>query len=84
MRPKVVLACYVFVVLAALVTFAQSPPPVSFLAARSYAAGLNPESVAVGDFNGDGKPDLVVANENGDNVSVLLGNGAIITTVVMF
>jgi len=31
--------------------------------------------VAVGDFNGDGKPDLAVANEYSDNVSVLLGNG---------
>ena len=30
--------------------------------------------MAVGDFNGDGKADLVVANWL-DNVSVLLGNG---------
>jgi len=28
--------------------------------------------VAVGDFNGDGKPDLAVANERSGNVSVLL------------
>ena len=32
-------------------------------------------SVAVGDFNGDGKADLAVANSCSDNVSVLLGNG---------
>jgi hypothetical protein len=31
--------------------------------------------VAVGDFNGDGIPDLAVANFNGKSVSVLLGNG---------
>ena len=31
--------------------------------------------MAVGDVNGDGKPDLVVANCNSDTVSVLLGNG---------
>jgi len=36
--------------------------------------GTNPTSVAVGDFNG-GAPDLAVANEGSDNVSILLGNG---------
>jgi hypothetical protein len=31
--------------------------------------------VAVADVNGDGRPDLVVANKYSDSVSVLLGNG---------
>ncbi len=31
--------------------------------------------MAVGDFNGDGKADLAVANYSSNNVSVLLGNG---------
>jgi hypothetical protein len=31
--------------------------------------------VTVGDVNADGKPDLIVANQNSDSVSVLLGNG---------
>src|SRR6185503_1482618 len=33
-------------------------------------AGPNPAHVAVGDLNGDGKPDLVVANDYGGNISV--------------
>ena len=37
--------------------------------------GSNPYSVAVGDFNGDGKQDLATANYNSNNVSILLGNG---------
>ena len=47
----------------------------SFQAARSFGAGIAPGSVAVGDFNGDGKFDLAVANSGSNNVSVLLGNG---------
>src|SRR5438046_706978 len=39
------------------------------------AVGTTPVWIAVGDFNGDGKPDLAVANVNSDTVSVLLGNG---------
>jgi hypothetical protein len=38
-----------------------------------HATGTTPWSVAVGDFNRDGRPDLVVAG--GSTVSVLLGNG---------
>lgn len=33
------------------------------------------QAVAVGDVNGDGKPDLVVANGTSNDVTVLLGNG---------
>ncbi len=47
----------------------------TFQAAREFGAGLGPNSVAVGDFNGDGVPDLAVANQGSNNVSVLLGNG---------
>jgi hypothetical protein len=47
----------------------------TFQTAVSYAAGIAPVSVAVGDFNGDGRLDLAVANGWSTNVSILLGNG---------
>ncbi|HEV2348299.1 MAG TPA: choice-of-anchor D domain-containing protein [Terriglobia bacterium] len=37
--------------------------------------GTSPETVAVGDFNGDGKPDLAVPNSGSNTISILLGNG---------
>jgi hypothetical protein len=37
-------------------------------------AGVNPQAVAVGDFNSDQKPDLATAND-GENLSIFLGNG---------
>ncbi len=40
-----------------------------------FAAGTQPVAVAVGDFNADGHPDLVVANVGSDNVSILLNDG---------
>src|ERR1019366_7842580 len=43
------------------------------LPSASYKASLGPIWVVVGDFNGDGKPDLATANAY--DVSVLLGNG---------
>jgi Bacterial Ig-like domain (group 3)/FG-GAP-like repeat/FG-GAP repeat len=48
----------------------------TFKKAVTYPAGFFPISVDVADLNGDGKPDLVVANnQNGGSVGVLLGNG---------
>jgi hypothetical protein len=46
----------------------------TFRPAVSYATGLNPQSVAIADFNGDGVSDLIVGNAgNPPNISVLLG-----------
>ena len=47
----------------------------TFQPAVNYAAGSNASAVTVGDFNGDGKPDLAVSDLVSGNVSVLLGNG---------
>ena len=39
------------------------------------AAGNDPWSIAVGDFNGDGKLDIAVANSGNNTLTILLGNG---------
>ena len=48
----------------------------NFTAKQDFTTGVGPVSVAVGDLNGDGKLDLVVANFNSNNVSVLLNTTA--------
>jgi len=40
-----------------------------------YAVGNNPIYIAVADVNGDGNPDILVANYNDGTISVLLGRG---------
>ena len=47
----------------------------TFVAPAASLPGVAPVAVAAGDFNGDGKADLVTANATTDNVSVLLGQG---------
>lgn len=46
-----------------------------FETAQSYNVGSYPIGIAAADFNGDNKLDLVTANNAGNNISVLLGNG---------
>jgi fibronectin type 3 domain-containing protein len=42
----------------------------SFAAKVEFTTGATPRSIAIGDVDGDGKPDLVVANTIGNSVSV--------------
>ena len=48
----------------------------SFADAINFAVGANPPSVAAGDVDGDGRPDLVVANYGSNTVSVLRNTAA--------
>jgi hypothetical protein len=41
----------------------------------TFTAGVYPDAVATGDFNGDGKLDVATVNAEGSNISVLLGSG---------
>jgi hypothetical protein len=47
----------------------------TFQPQMTFAAGNGPKSIAVADFNIDGHPDLVVADQNDNAVSLLLGLG---------
>jgi hypothetical protein len=47
----------------------------SFAGRHDFRTGSGSESIAVGDLNRDGKPDLVTANGRADSLSVLLNLG---------
>ena len=79
----VILGCVVLLVIASdqfsdltIPAFASCSSP-NFSAPTSFPTGQNSASVAVGDFNKDGNPDMVVANSYffASDVSLLLGDG---------
>lgn len=56
------------------ITASAASAAVSFTAAQLTTAA-NPAAVAAGDVNGDGIPDLAIADTAANKVSVFLGNG---------
>jgi len=46
-----------------------------FLPPIAFPVGAGPSDMASGDFNGDGKSDVIVVNSQDRTLSVLLGNG---------
>src|ERR1700726_1172791 len=49
-------------------------PPLSFIS-TTYPVGAHPPGITVGDFNGDGKLDIVTTNSSDNSISLLLGKG---------
>ncbi len=71
-RPDVIVANYGSGTVSVLLnTTAPGATTASFATQRTFATGNGPRSVAVVDLNGDGVPDLIVANYNSFDLSVL-------------
>jgi FG-GAP-like repeat/Bacterial Ig-like domain (group 2)/FG-GAP repeat len=51
-------------------------PAVSYVLGQTFGSGgTNPLGVVVADFNGDGKPDIAVSNENSNTIAVFINDG---------
>lgn len=55
--------------------YEQTTPFTLQFASSSLTTGGGPAAVAVGDFNGDSKPDIVVANSLSHNLSLFINTG---------
>jgi hypothetical protein len=71
----VLLACIGVALILGVVPSSAAAPAPSFALAKNYKTDRFPVSVAIGDLNADGRPDLATANIRADTVSVLLNRG---------
>jgi FG-GAP-like repeat/PASTA domain len=70
----VLLACVGLALMLGVVVASSAPAPApSFAEPKNYGTGPGPDALAIGELNGDGRPDLVTAN--GKAISVLLNGG---------
>ncbi|HEX8633183.1 MAG TPA: Calx-beta domain-containing protein [Pyrinomonadaceae bacterium] len=76
MWPRLLVFICLLEVLAGAADVVGQCAAVRFKGAARVAAGVAPAALVARDFNGDAHPDLAVANNGSNNVSVLLGNGA--------
>lgn len=54
----------------------QAPGEVCLTPAGSFPVGTHPSSLVAADFDGDGLPDLAIANEFSNNVTILFKDGS--------
>src|SRR5205809_513550 len=70
----VLFACVGVALTLGVVTVPAASTPL-FAAPTTYETGAGPESVAIGDLNGDGRPDLATTDSAGTTLSVFFNSG---------
>ncbi len=69
--PDISVGCWEFDALSVFANTSSTAGPLTFLNKTNYATNRAPWHVAVGDLDGDGKPDMAATNRNAGNISIL-------------